>query len=200
MTLRLSSFHDDFLSDFVRFMEDCDFSAAAAVVPFNVVLALQATYRPHRDFWRSLDVPTVLAGLSRCVPTLNAVIANTRRHLYSQLVDEIEGFLTMNAFDEANAEQILTLPPEARPQDAESAYAWICAHHAALGAREQLRYAHRDGVRCGEAALDLVEGIEASAAGRGHTRLGSEIAELVRTAAIKRRTRSGVSDCEPARA
>ncbi|MGF6759136.1 hypothetical protein [Paraburkholderia sp. GAS42] len=182
-----SLFRDTFVSSFVAFMSDCGFTAEATMAPSNVILALQATYRPERDFWRQLDALTVLDTLSNYASRFQQAIEAEQHSSLRTLADELAGFIAMNAFDEANAERLSALPPDARPHDAESAYEWICAHPDILGNEEHLRYAQRDGSRCGEAALALLEAVEAAAAGLSWATLGSEVAEMVRAAAIRHR-------------
>lgn len=173
-----------FTEDFVTFMSACGFSLKDASAPFNVSLALEASYRPSPDFWRSLDLRSVQEALNVFAQRFHA--APGFPAFSDSLAKEIGDILFMNQHDERNADLLSQLSPADRPRDSESASGWICAELLRRGAHGEFEYAQRDGKRCGEAALEQLAVVEAAAQGQPLKRYQSEVAEICRRAFANR--------------
>jgi hypothetical protein len=93
---------------------------------------------------------------------------------------EVKELLACHAFDEANAEMMMALPLEARPQDREKASEWIISELRKRNLKRELRYAQRDGNRCGEGALENLHCVERAALGIVCERLGTQVARSIR--------------------
>ncbi|MFP3588531.1 hypothetical protein SCB29_33590 [Paraburkholderia sp. SIMBA_055] len=104
------------------------------------------------------------------------------------LMRAIEEVLEINAFDEANAEMLGSLPTHKRPPDRTSATDWICAEYRRKGETTRLLLAQMDGKRCGEAALEVLRCIEDARAGKPYERMGTTVARWYRESVVKERT------------
>jgi hypothetical protein len=102
------------------------------------------------------------------------------------MLQDVEEFLRINAFDEANAQKLLTLPKHLRPSDPASALTWLCAYFVRKELWEELELAERDGNRCGSEALDLVYLLEQSDCGTVPCRTGTLVARAYRDSVVKR--------------
>jgi len=92
---------------------------------------------------------------------------------------EVKEMLACHAFDEANAELMMALPLKARPQDRNTASEWIFSELKKRNLKRELRYAQRDGNRCGEGALQILQCIERAALGIVCERLGTQVARSI---------------------
>ncbi|QSN63825.1 hypothetical protein JYK05_14875 (plasmid) [Caballeronia sp. M1242] len=96
-----------------------------------------------------------------------------------------------HALDEANAEMLMALPPQARPKDREAASEWIFAELRKRGLETELIFARRDGNTCGEAALDVVRCLEQAALGLEYERIGTRVARTWRNRVLAERENAG---------
>ncbi|UQO39400.1 hypothetical protein [Burkholderia cepacia] len=170
----------------VSFMNDCRFGASDLTAA-TVSLALEYVYQPHPRFWRDFNVAFLLRALTLCVPDWPVTI-NSAGHASggaTRLLADVEEYVRVNAFDEANAELLRTLPVHMRPTDGATAFEWLSAQLARNGMMEELNFARRDGDVCGDSALDALHCIEEAAAGRHIERTGRLIARVYRDAVVK---------------
>ncbi|KUZ75380.1 hypothetical protein WI38_28390 [Burkholderia ubonensis] len=93
--------------------------------------------------------------------------------------------MRVNAFDEANAEMLRSLPVHMRPTDGTTAFEWLSTQFARKGMAEELEFARRDGGVCGDGALDMLHCLEEAAVGRNVERTGMLIARVYRNAVMK---------------
>ncbi len=135
-------------------MNDCRFGASDLMAA-TVSLALEYVYQPHPRFWRDFNVAFLVRALTVCVPDWRATI-NSAGHASGgapRLLADVEEYVRVNAFDEANAELLGTLPVHMRPTDGATAFEWLSAQLARNGMMEELDFARRDGDVCGECTL-----------------------------------------------
>jgi hypothetical protein len=109
-----------------------------------------------------------------------------RRGGADRLFQKLERILAINSFDEANAEMLLALPVEERPETPSSAFAWIAAELAKRAATAQLEFAQPYDERCGEKALDVAYCLEQAKLGNTVERTGTIVAKAYRDAVMKR--------------
>ena len=100
----------------------------------------------------------------------------------------MEEVLQINAFDEANAGMIGALPVRERPADRASASEWICAEHRRKEQTAELAFAQRDGKRCGEGALNVLEFLEMARAEIPFTWIGTRLARSYWNAMLEARS------------
>ncbi|ONY85257.1 hypothetical protein A8F31_36720 [Burkholderia cenocepacia] len=170
----------------VSFMDDCRF-CASGLTTATVSLALEYVYQPHPRFWRDFNIAFLVRALTLCVPDWRAAI-NRAGHASggaTRLLADVEEYVRVNAFDEANAEMLRALPVHMRPTDGATAFEWLSAQLARKGKMEELDFARRDGDVCGEGALDALHCIEEAAAGRHIERTGMLVAKVYREAVMK---------------
>ncbi|REG49089.1 hypothetical protein B0G80_5419 [Paraburkholderia sp. BL6669N2] len=162
----------------VEFMVDCGMNGDQVNVG-NLCFAFEYAYRPLPRFWRDFDLKAVLEAITRQFPDWRAT-AVVRQQSVSDVLSEVEGVLATYAFDEANAEMMMALPLAARPRDREAASEWIFSELRKRNLQRELRYAQRDGNRCGEGALETLHCVERAALGIVYERLGTQVARSIR--------------------
>lgn len=163
----------------VEFMVDCGMNDDHVNVG-NLCFAFEYAYRPLPRFWRDFDLKAVFEAITRQFPNWRAV-AEGRQQLVDDVLREVEEVLACHAFDEANAEMMMALPLVARPGDREAATEWIFSELRKRKLEKELRFARRDGSRCGEGALEMLQCIEQAARGIEFERLGTKVARLIRS-------------------
>ncbi|KVM96710.1 hypothetical protein WT06_07250 [Burkholderia anthina] len=170
----------------ISFMYDCRFGASDLTAAI-VSLALEYVYQPHPRFWRDFNVAFLVRALTLCVPDWRAAI-NSAGHASggaTRLLADVEEYVRVNAFDEANAEMLRSLPVHIRPTDGATAFEWLSAQLARKGMMEELELARRDGDVCGDGALDVLHCLEEAAVGRPIERTGTLVARVYRDAVMK---------------
>ncbi|MPW23901.1 hypothetical protein GCT13_46330 [Paraburkholderia sp. CNPSo 3157] len=174
----------------VAYLTDCRFSESQLNVG-NLVMAVEAVYEPHPRFWRDLSLTCVADAIARVFPDWKPNGRQTPHGGKSPMRD-IEKVLELYAFDEANAEMLLSLPKHKRPEDRTSAADWICAEYRRKGQTTELLFAQMDGKRCGEAALEVLRCVENARGGKPFERIGTAIARWYRESVMKQRTEKSV--------
>jgi hypothetical protein len=170
----------------ISFMDDCRFGASDLTAA-TASLALEYVYQPHPRFWRDFNVAFLVRALTLCVPDWRAAI-DSARHASggaTRLLADVEQYVRVNAFDEANAEMLRSLPVHIRPTDGATAFEWLSAQFTRKGMTEELEFARRDGDICGDGALDMLHCLEEAAVGRNVERTGMLIARVYRNAVMK---------------
>ncbi|WP_185715899.1 hypothetical protein [Burkholderia sp. Bp9004] len=173
----------------VAYMRDCRFNASCLTAA-TLSLALEYVYKTHPRFWRDFNIAFLVRALSLHIPDWRAV-TNSAGHASggaNRLLADVEEYVRVNAFDEANAEMLRALPMHMRPMDGASAFDWISAQLAKKGMAEELEFARQDGDVCGDGALDALHCIEEAAAGRIVERTGMLAARVYRDAVMKGHT------------
>ncbi|VWD64341.1 hypothetical protein [Burkholderia contaminans] len=166
-------------------MDDCRFGASDLTAAI-VSLALEYVYQPHPRFWRDFNVAFLIRALTQRVPDWRAAI-NSAGHASggaTRLLADVEEYVRVNAFDEANTEMLRSLPVHMRPTDGATAFEWLSAQFARKGMTEELEFALRDGEVCGDGALDMLHCLEEAAVGRNVERTGMLIARVYRNAVM----------------
>ncbi|CAG9269820.1 hypothetical protein [Paraburkholderia caribensis] len=190
-TATLDSVHVKTVDALVGYLKDCQFSESQLNVG-NLVMAVEAVYEPHPGFWRTLSLTCFVEAIARVFPEWKPGGRNAQRHAKS-LMRDLEEVLELNAFDEANAEMLSSLPKHKRPDDRTSAADWICAEHRRKGQWAELLLAQMDGKRCGEAALEILRCIENARAGKPYERIGTVVARWYRESVMKQQMEKAVS-------
>lgn len=173
----------------VDFMADCG-PGAADVNTFNLGLALEYVYRPLPRFWRDFDMATLVDAISKRYPEWRGSVHESDRTA-EDVLREVEEILHCHTFDEANAEMLMALPKHARPTDSEAASRWICAELRKRKLEAELRFAQRDGNRCGEGALQELHCLECAADGVEFERIGTSVARTWRNRVLAERQKDG---------
>lgn len=166
-------------------MRDCRFDASSLTAA-TLSLALEYVYQPHPRFWRDLNIAFLIRALTLRIPDWRAA-ANTAGHASGgakKLLADIEDYVRVNAFDEANAEMLRSLPVHMRPTDGATAFDWISAQLAKKGMPTEFEFARRDGDVCGDGALDVLHCLEEAAIGRTVERTGLLVARVYRDAVM----------------
>jgi hypothetical protein len=122
----------------------------------------------------------VLEAITRRFPDWRAA-AEARQQSVGDLLRELKEVLAAQAFDEANAEMMMALPLAARPQNRVAASEWIFSELRNRRLENELRFARRDGSRCGESALEILNCVENATRGIECLRLGTKVARLIRS-------------------
>lgn len=167
----------------VAYLTDCQFSESQLNVG-NLVMAVEAVYEPHPRFWRDFNLTCVFDAVARVFPDWKPSGREAPRRLKS-LMRSVEEVLELNAFDEANAEMLGSLPTHKRPPDRIAATDWICAEYRRKGQTTRLLLAQMAGKRCGEAALEVLRCIEDARAGKPYERMGTTVARWYRESVLK---------------
>lgn len=162
----------------VSFMVDCKWKDSD-VNASHLHLAFEYAYQPLPRFWRDFDLATVIEAVSERFPEWRSA-TQARNRTAAEVLREVGEVLHMNAADEANAELLMALPPLVRPTDEQAAADWICAELRKKGLESELRFAERDGWRCGEGALEVVRSLEQASLGIACERRGTQTARMVR--------------------
>jgi len=168
------------------YMVDCRFTESHLNAA-HLVLALEYVYQPRPRFWQDLSIDFVVDAVTRRFPNW----LETRGATGGGLTDVLQGvqeFLRINAFDEANAQKLLTLPKHLRPAGPASALSWLCAYFVRNELWEELELAKRDGSRCGSEALEVVYLLEQSDCGTVPCRTGTLVARTYRDSVVKSHT------------
>lgn len=131
----------------------------------SIVYALEASYRPLPVFWRAFDWQFVLEAVEAHAPGFCEALFLSKTQTV-ELVHKIQLHLAMRASDESNAEHLLSLPDEQRPNDPRSAYHWLLQQLTQSGELEEAGYLKQDGFQGAETALQLVAAQVAARDGR----------------------------------
>jgi len=166
------------------YMDDCRFTESHLTAG-HLVLALEYVYQPRSRFWQDLSIAFVVDAVTRRFPNWLEALGATNGGPTAML-RVVQEFLRINAFDEANAQKLLTLPGHLRPSDPASALTWLCAYFVSNELWEDLELAERDGNRCGSEALDVVYILEQSDCGTVACRTGTLVARAYRDSVVKR--------------
>jgi hypothetical protein len=126
--------HSKTVDALVAYLTDCQFSESQLNVG-NLVMSVEAVYEPYRRFWRDFSLMCVVEAIARVFPDW---MPSGRKppHRVESLMRELEEALELNAFDEANAEILASLPRHARPEDRTTAADWICAEYRRKSRRQ----------------------------------------------------------------
>lgn len=176
--------HADTLNTLHSYLVDCHFDETH-LTPMLLALALEYAYQPHPTFWRDLSTSVLEDAMSRHMPNWRTAPAMMHGGADS-LFQEVGKILRINAFDEANAEMLSTLPVAERPPTSSAASAWICAELERKGLTAELEFARPDGDRCGEKALDALYCLEEAKRSVVVERTGTIVARAYRDAVMKR--------------
>lgn len=169
----------------VAYMVDCglkDTDVESGVLQF----ALEHAYKPLPRFWRDFQLQPVISAVSKQYPSWTSVALRRDRN-GQNVLREVKKYLKRSAFDEANAEMLMALPPLARPTTAEDALEWICTQFWNEGLDAKLKYARWIGLDCGEEALELAHCLEQAAAGVEYTTGAAQFARQYRDQCIAKR-------------
>ncbi|MEM5316529.1 hypothetical protein [Paraburkholderia sp. JHI869] len=175
----------DLSNSLLSYMADCRFDESH-LTPMHLALVLEYAYQPHPRFWRDFDIAILVDAISRHMPHWQSTASMTDGGA-NEVLRELDATLEINAFDEANAEMLLAAPIGERPETPASALAWITAELVRRQLTTQLRFARRDGERCGEMALDVAYCLEQAKLGNIVERTGTIVAKAYRDAVMKRR-------------
>lgn len=171
----------------VSFMSDCRFGTSDLTAA-TLSLALEYVYQPHPRFWRDFNTAFLVRALALCIPDWRAAV-NSTGHASGgakRLLADVEEYVRINAFDEANAEMLRALPRHMRPTDGATAFEWISAELSKEGMTEELVFARRDSDVCGDGALDVLHCLEEAAVGRHIERTGTLVARVYRDAVMRK--------------
>ena len=174
----------DTLNALLSYMHDCCFDESH-LTPMLLALTLEYAYQAQSRFWRNFNLTILDDAVSRYMPNWRTTAA-MRKGGADRLFQKLKRILAINSFDEANAEMLLALPVEKRPETPSSAFAWIAAELAKSGGTAQLEFAQPDNERCGEKALDVVYCLEQAKLGNAVERTGTIVAKAYRDAVMKR--------------
>lgn len=181
----LDSVHSKTVDALVGYLTDCQFNESQLNVG-NLAMAVEAVYEPHPRFYRDLSLTCVVDAVARVFPDWKPSGRKASRGFKSPM-RELEEVLELNAFDEANAEMLSSLPKHKRPEDRTSAADWICAEYRRKGRMAELLLAQMDGKRCGESALEVLRCIENARVGKPFERIGTAVARWYRESVMKQR-------------
>lgn len=174
-----ANLYDEVATDVVEFMVDCGMNSGDVNVG-NICCAFEYAYRPLPRFWRDFNFKAVLETIARQYPDWHTT-ATAGLQTAVDVLREVEEVLACHAFDEANAEMMMTLPLAARPRDSEAASECIFSELRKRRLEKELRFAQRDGNRCGESALEILQCIEQATLGIEYEKLGTRVARLIRS-------------------
>lgn len=91
-----------------------------SITTMSIVYALEASYRPAPVFWRAFDWQFALGAVEAFAPGFIEALF-LRKAQTVELVHKVQLHLAMRVSDESNAERLLSLPDEQRPNDPRSA-------------------------------------------------------------------------------
>ncbi|WP_249189589.1 hypothetical protein [Burkholderia ambifaria] len=185
MQLKAADLHAGTTDALYTYMADCQFNEAH-LTSMCLSLALEYVYQPRPRFWQDFDLMYLVTAMNRCIPNWQIALEDTGRGM-NELLRDVNEFLRLNAFDEANAEMLLALPAHERPFDAASAFEWLSAQFARRGLKTELEFARRDRDACGNHALDVLHCLEEAAQGRTVDRTGTLLARVYRDSVMDRR-------------
>lgn len=190
--------HADTVDTLLSYLGDCHFDEVH-LTPMLLALALEFAYQPHPTFWRDLSMSVLENAMSRHMPNWRTAPAMMHGGA-DRLFQEVGKILRINAFDEANAEMLSTLPVAGRPATPSAAFAWISAELERKGLTAELEFARPDGDRCGEKALDVLYCLEEAKRSVVVERTGTIVAKAYRDAVMKRHAEREASAREAASA
>lgn len=182
------SCHLNTVDALVDYLTDCEFDESR-LNSMSLALAMEYTYQPHPRFWRDFTMKFVIDAVTRLFPDWRFAPGETTRRT-RRLKRATKEILRINRFDEANAEMIGALPVHERPSDAAAAFTWICAQYRRKRQFAELAFAQKDGWRCGNGALTVLECLESAQAGRPFERIGAMVAHSYRDAMLKQREKA----------
>jgi hypothetical protein len=182
MQQAIENLYEQVANDVVGFMVDCRWNDGH-VNAGNLQFAFEYAYRPLLRFWRDFELKTVIDAVTRQYPHWHAA-AETRQRTAGDVLRDVEELLACYAFDEANAEMMMALPLAARPRDEDTASKWICSELRKRKLNRELRFAQRDGWRCGERAFEILHCVEQAKFGLEFWRLASHVARTYRNSCL----------------
>ncbi|WP_244140081.1 hypothetical protein [Caballeronia sp. BCC1704] len=156
----------------------------------NLNLAIEYAYGPLPRVWRDFDMTALVEAISERFPNWRSAVQEPDWSA-DDVLRKVREILHFHALDEANAEMLMALPPQARPKDREAASEWIFAELRKRGLETELIFARRDGNTCGEAALDVVRCLEQAALGLEYERIGTRVARTWRNRVLAERENAG---------
>jgi hypothetical protein len=177
-----TSIHLKIVDTLVQYITDCEFDESR-VNADSLAMAMEYAYQPHPRFWRDFSATIVAAAVARLLPDWISAPGKATRS-GNGLMREVREILRVNAFDEENAEMIAAVPVHERPADRVAASEWICGEYRRKKQMSQLAFAQRDGKRCGEGALAVLECLEKARAGIPFARIGTRVARSYRDAML----------------
>jgi hypothetical protein len=180
-----SNTHNEVAKTIVDFMSDCGL-VDADVNAGHLYLALEFAYKPLPRFWRDFDMPALVEAISERIPNWRSAVQKPDRSA-DDVLREVEEVLRSNAFDEANAEMMMGLPPHARPTERQAAADWIYTELSNQKLGAEPRFAERLGKHCGEGALQELYCLECIANGIEFERIGTSVARTWRNQALAER-------------
>lgn len=151
--------------DVVSYLTQCRIPADF-INPRLVYLALEASYRPQRMFWRALDRATVLDALESYAPNFRNSLMFVENKPYEILLDRIDFMLAVRFSDESNAEILLSVPDSERPSTPKDAFKFLRRELVKRGNLDEARYLLADREKGAADALELVEAQLATREGR----------------------------------
>ncbi len=169
----------------VTYMVECGLKDSD-VIAGEFFSALAHAYKPLPRFWRDFKLQPVINAVSTQYPQWSSVALRRDRNA-KNVVRIVEKFLKRSAFDEANAEMLMALPPQDRPATADDALDWICERFIAEGHYSKLRFAQWIGLDCGGQALEVMRGLELAAAGIEYSSPCASFARQIRDQCIAKR-------------
>ncbi|BCQ28129.1 hypothetical protein NK8_63180 (plasmid) [Caballeronia sp. NK8] len=169
----------------VAYMVDCGLKDTD-VISGEFLAALAHAYKPLPRFWRDFKFQPVVEAVSTQYPSWTSAVLR-REQSATNVLRKVKKILKRNAFDEANAELLMTLPPTARPETAEDALEWICMKLSNEGLGDQLKCARLIGLDCGEQALEVVHCLEQAAAGVEYSSPFTQFVRQIRDQCIAKR-------------
>ncbi|MFM0615005.1 hypothetical protein PQR37_13195 [Paraburkholderia nemoris] len=177
--------HSKTVEMLVDYIIDCEFDELCLNTS-SLEMAMEYCYQPHPRFWREFSATFVAEAVARLFPDRSATPGKVTRS-GNGLMREVREILRVNAFDEENAEMIAAVPVRERPADRVAASEWICSEYRRKGQMSELEFAQRDGKRCGEGALTVLECVEKAQAGIPFTRIGTRVTRSYRDAMLDAR-------------
>jgi hypothetical protein len=169
----------------VDYLNDCGFDESH-MNSMTLTMAMEYIYQPSARFWRDFNLSFVTAAVSRVFQDSQVASGETTRRI-KRLKRAIKQVLEIYRFDEANAEMLEALPMHERPTDAAAAFVTICERYRRQRQYAELVFARRDGRRCGEGALAVLECVENAKMGFPYERLGTMVARSYRDGMLRQR-------------
>jgi hypothetical protein len=178
----------DVVDTMVDYLSDCCFDESH-MNSMTLTMAMEYIYQPNPRFWRDFNLSFVTAAASRLIQDSGVVPGEITRRI-RRLKRAIKQVLRIYRFDEENAEMLSALPMHERPTDRAAAFVWICATYRRQRKYVELAFAQKDGRRCGEGALAVLECVENAKMGLPYERLGTMVARSYRDGILRHREKS----------
>jgi hypothetical protein len=172
----------------VDYLNDCGFDESH-MNSMTLTMAMEYIYQPSARFWRDFNTSSVTAAVSRVFRDSQVASGETTRRI-KRLKRVIKQVLEIYRFDEANAEMLEALPMHERPTDRAAAFVCICATYRRQRKYLELAFAQKEGRRCGEGALAVLECVENAKMGLPYERLGTMVARSYRDGILRHREKA----------